>query len=313
MPPATLLAAGLVLAVASVLAGAIPAATAATRSGPADPGQTAGEFPLLPPYPGAQPVRTAEPTPPRTHTLTLGAPKRAGRERQAAASRRISGSLAQHTYRIPDGRSTEEILAHYRAAARRSGGQTLFLCQGRACGSSNYWANQVFGIATLYGPEDDQAVLVTRLPQPPDHVYATIYIIVRGNRRVYAHHDLLSSSTAVTAADPATLFRQLAEERRLALTDLPFDAEDKLPDTAPLAPLAEALQRDQSVNIYLVGHLHGGQIDTSLARAKQRADAVRAALIQLGIRADRLAAYGVGSLAPAANLPGDRMEIVLAE
>ena len=64
-------------------------------------------------------------------------------------------------------------------------GNLEFACEGRACGSSSYWANKIFNNAVLYGPEQFQNYAVFRTPSG----WWTIYISQRATRKIYARLD----------------------------------------------------------------------------------------------------------------------------
>src|SRR5690606_16303470 len=72
-----------------------------------------------------------------------------------------------------------------------------FFCEGRECGSSSLWANQVLDYSRLYGPEDNQLYLALRLDDQPQR-FISLYAITRGNQQVYLHMDQLTPEQPVT-------------------------------------------------------------------------------------------------------------------
>lgn len=123
-------------------------------------------------------------------------------------------------------------------------------------------------------------------------------------------------------SDPAVLRDRLLSEGHLALTGIDFAI-----GTASIAPSSEAaiaraaaiLQSAGDRLVAVVGHSdNSGALDANMALSRQRAEAVRDALVARGIAAGRLEAHGVGWLAPLA--PNDtpagraqnrRVELVL--
>ena len=65
----------------------------------------------------------------------------------------VEAALEAVTYQAPDGVSVADLEQHY---LDELGGKMLFRCEGRACGRSADWANQVFGQSILYGPDRNQ-------------------------------------------------------------------------------------------------------------------------------------------------------------
>ncbi len=83
-----------------------------------------------------------------------------------------------------------------------------------------------------------------------------------------------------------------------------FDKADIKPESEPaIKEIAKLLQENKGLKLYVVGHTDNvGTIDYNMKLSKARADAVVKELVtKYKISADRLKAYGVGSLAPVAS------------
>ncbi len=83
-----------------------------------------------------------------------------------------------------------------------------------------------------------------------------------------------------------------------------FDKADIKPESEPaIKEIAKLLQENKGLKLYVVGHTDNvGTIDYNMKLSKARADAVVKELTtKYKISADRLKAYGVGSLAPVAS------------
>jgi OOP family OmpA-OmpF porin len=117
--------------------------------------------------------------------------------------------------------------------------------------------------------------------------------------------------------------RAITATGKVAIYGIFFDtakAEVK-PESAPsLEQIAAFLKQDAGAKLYVVGHTDSvGTLDSNLPLSRRRAEAVIAALVkQHGIAAARLAAHGVGSLAPAGSNAAEdgraknrRVELVL--
>ncbi|MBC9250577.1 DUF4892 domain-containing protein [Pseudomonas alcaligenes] len=186
-------------------------------------------------------------------------------ERQVQAE----GRLRALTYRLPDGHRPESALDTARHELLGNGAQLLYWCQGRECGSSNLWANALFGNAKLYGPDERQSFLLLRLAAPQQDSLLALYGITRGNRRVYLQVEQLDANQPLAAQLPtaSTLLRQLRAEGELNLAAL----------QAPQADWSDLLARTLSLDITLRVSLAGAQ-----------AEAWQAALLVQGVRATRV-------------------------
>ena len=184
----------------------------------------------------------------------------------------VEGRLRALTYQLPEELGPREALQIARQHLQAQGAQLLFWCEGRDCGSSSLWANQIFGSAKLYGPEEQQSYLLLRLAGPQDSLLA-LYGIVRGNRRAYLHVEQLDAGAPLPTLLPTagTLLRQLRRDGQLqlALVDMPNDDWSAL--------LVQTLRLDSTLRLGLSG-IH--------------ADAWRTALQQQGVAATRLQLQG---------------------
>lgn len=129
------------------------------------------------------------------YSLALGRMQRVNGRVAPREAERYQGDLRRITYEIPSGFGAAEVFGFFRDQLLNSSGEALFSCQARDCGSSNFWANDLFGSRILYGPEGGQYYLAARYRLQIDGEtvsgYAALYVITRGNRRMYAHLDFL--------------------------------------------------------------------------------------------------------------------------
>lgn len=197
----------------------------------------------------------------------------------AAALRRISGQLRMEaqvagvgdlttiTYLLPVGHTADEAFTSAREQLQTQGAQLLFWCQGRDCGASSLWANNVFANAKLNGGDEQQAYALLRLAAPEQDSLLALYGITRGNRRAYLHAELLNASTPLGELLPsaATLLRQLKSSGELALNQAPTAQWIKV--------LADSLKIDSTLRISLSG---------------PQAAAWQTALSSQGVRASRV-------------------------
>ncbi|SDS42487.1 protein of unknown function [Pseudomonas oryzae] len=180
------------------------------------------------------------------------------------------GRLTALTYELSPGHGSGEAFAQVRATLLEQGARALHWCEGRECGASSLWANNVFGNARLYGPDEQQAYLLLQLAAPRQDSLVALYAVTRGTRRAYLHVELLESAAPLGEHLPnaETLLRQLKDVGELTLSGLPSE-----PDDPWLALLAKVLRLDTGLRVQLSG---------------QDAPAWREALIERGTRAARL-------------------------
>lgn len=211
------------------------------------------------------------------YRLILGGLQKVNGVVRPEGEQRVAGALTRITYRIPDGHSSEEPFRHLRNQLMEKGANVLFECQGRNCGSSNYWANSIFRYSKLYGVDRTQYYLAAQLGQS----YFVIYTVIRGNKRVYAHFEVLEGLQGdLTEALSAQGYARIPEN-------------GELPQS-----LFDYLKKNPQFKIWLVGFdRKGGAVETSIGRSENQAKRLQQVL-QQQIGSERVQILGVGPLAP---------------
>jgi len=235
-------------------------------------------------------------------------------------SERLRGDVTKIVYEVSEEFNGQDVYDFFREQLQERNYEELFNCAGRECGSSNYWANDIFGNRILYGPERNQYYLAMRTdPTVESSARIALYIITRGNRRLYAYIEIVEvggAETRIDIASPNNLIETLRERGFIIVPDIEFQEDLALTAESNLSAIVSMLQADPSIQIYLVSHLGGeGGIDTLLERSQQRANVLRQLLIGRGVNASRIIARGVGPLAPGCSGGNceDRVELVLQQ
>jgi len=257
--------------------------------------------------------------PDTTYTLVLGRMQRVDGRVTPGHSQRLQGDLTRITYEIPSAYTAEDVYTFFRQQLLRGSEAALFVCQGRACGSSNFWANEVFSNRILYGPEANQYYLAANPATESNagNVYASLYVVTRANRRVYAHLDILelpSDAAVSVSVSPEALLQRLQRENSVVMPGISFDDDDNLLEDAGVDLIVRILRNNLLMQVYVVGHLYEqGNLEVLLERSQIRAAQVRQGLIDAGIDAGRVSAQGAGPLAPVcSSRPCEqRIELVL--
>lgn len=272
------------------------ALAAADLQGAADP-------PGLARFPGTWIVAHRGETPVRRYAFVTGRVDRSHRDLRVDRGERVAARLSQVTYRAPDGTRLEDVVAHYVQAVDALSMAVEFTCRGRDCGRSTVWANDVFGVKELVAPDAAQFYLAAS----DGPALLAIYVVQRGNRRVYAHVDRALRDTPVPAAG-ATFADALRRDGFVVLRDIAPNAAgdidgDALAMLADLAgQVAEALDE-----VLVVCHLDGPP--AAAAQASQRcAEQAAGAFASAGIK---VSGHGAGALLPRRGLPRRRVELVL--
>jgi len=234
------------------------------------------------------------------------------------SSERLRGDVTKIVYEVSQEFTGEDVYNFFQQQLQERNYTDLFTCSGRGCGSSNYWANDIFGNRILYGPERNQYYLAARADNGLEtSPHLALYIITRGNRRIYAYLEIIEvggTKTRIDIIEPNELLATLREQGSVTAPSLNFIADNQLTIESDLAPIANMLETDTSLNIYLVVHLGGSDsLDSLMARSLMRAELIKQQLQNLGIDGSRIIAQGVGPLAPICGTGNcqDRIEVVL--
>lgn len=276
------------------------------------------DHPLLERFPDSQivdfEVRHSE-----NYLYVLGSLKRTAGRVVPEDSSRIKGNLTAITYEVSQEFRGSDAFDYFIDQIDEKGYEILYRCAGRDCGSSNYWANDIFRNRILYGPERNQFYVAFEAGEEEgSKSFLALYVSTRSNRKVYAHLEVLDQGDAPElAAAPidSRPLEMLVREGGLVLSGLEFDAQHRLLNGESLDSFALALLENSAYSLFLVGHYSGPmelreQRDISLRRANE----VRQYLIARGVAAARLETQGLGPLAPLCSLPADcayRIEAVL--
>lgn len=261
---------------------------------------------------------------------------------EPSESLRVEGKVTRILYVAPADRSPLEVLRNYEQGLQTAGFETLYSCSGRECGeddgdlSEHYLYNRdrelsdappgasgVPGQITefAFSFPRDQRYVVGRLARPEGDVYASVYVATETFNHFPETKDhalvlldvieTVPMETDMVTVDAASMARDIAATGRVALYGILFDTDRtdiKSESESTLAEIARLLQEDPGMRLYVVGHTDNvGGFDYNMDLSRRRAASVVDYLTsERGITATRLAAAGVGMLAPVA--PNDTEE-----
>ena len=225
-------------------------------------------------YAGSWIVRFKE-QPRERYTLALGGIETVNGIERPERSETLTGELVRLTYEMPQGTRTRDVYRAFKDQLSSRDATVRFECNGRSCGSSSVWANEIYNESKLYGLVDSQYVVNAQLPGQT----LSLYIVERGNRRVYAHLDVVET-------DPAA--RLTAE----ALTEgYAVIAVDELPGPSVLSSVIEQLSA-KGLSPTLVVHHQGVSFDDAANQASAMANQLKESLSALpSVQVQSLGAY----------------------
>lgn len=242
------------------------------------------------------------------------------------AFRTVSGRVRHTAWRLSaEGTSTTAVMEGYRSRLADLGFEPRFACAGLGCGGLDFR----FAVRTLAPPAmllggRDFAQL-TAVKGVPAEAYASI-LASRVLGRIHVQTVLVipvdpdgASGADVPAAraapeaagqapavrvaeDDRDILARLRRDGHVPVEGLVFEtggarlSEASVP---ALDLLARMLSRHADLSVVIVGHTDSqGGLEANLALSRERARAVRAALLDRGVPAEQLAAEGVAYLAP---------------
>lgn len=276
------------------------------------------DHPLISGFPDSE-IISAEFESDSNYSLVLGRLQRSRGVVIPENTERLRGDVTRLIYEVSQEFNGEDVQQFFQEQFAERGYEQLFSCAGRECGSSNYWANDIFRNRVLYGPERNQyftAVRIDSASSEPSHL--VLYIITRGNRRIYAYLEIVQPSGTAAPVElvNSELLIDIEQSLSVAVPGLTFTNDRQLDVSVDLSGLASELQSIPERSFYVVAHLTGPQaLDQLLNRSSIRAQTVRQQLINLGVDSSQLIARGLGPLAPSCEA-GDcleRVELVLIQ
>ena len=218
---------------------------------------------------------------------------------------RTPAALESATYEMPAGSRAQDVINHY---LERVGTGELFSCRGRSCGRSNHWANHIFKQAILFGPDHNQYYFAGEFGDR----LLSLYVIERGNKRVYAHLTVLTPQQPVAVTYNQEMVDQLSGNGFVVLEGITPNTDGSLSEQARdrLSDLAQSLQVLNGQEVFVVCHLYGSLATDELL---ERAGSCSEEAVELLGAADgpTLIAFAAGPLLPRPAGTMSRLELIL--
>ena len=223
---------------------------------------------------------------------------------------RVVGPLTRVTYQSPPGTRLEEVTSHYRSIISAIGARTAFTCTGADCGRSSVWAHDIFGVAVLAAPNRSQFYLAAPITVDDRDLLAAIYVVQRGNQRVYAHIDIVEPAEPVQFARNQSVAQTLAREGIAIIEQVRPDGRGVIDAAglATLAAVAQQLSQFRGQTVYVVCHLYGSSAADDLIEWSNQCAATAATTIR-EVSEVEMVPFGAGPLLPRGSSP--RIELII--
>jgi outer membrane protein OmpA-like peptidoglycan-associated protein len=210
---------------------------------------------------------------------------------------RVEGKITRIDYRDPDNRSSLERMRNYEQAFKNAGFEIIFNCNNEECGPE-------IQIETIgyYPPE---RYLLAFQKRDEGNIWIGVFVAAGPwtKIRVVEEKPMETGMVKITAD---ILKTNILRDGHMAVYGIYFDtgkSEIKPESTATIKEIAELIQKNPSLQIYIVGHTDNvGKLSDNLELSDKRAEAVVNELItKYNVSSKNLQAEGVGPLAPVAT------------
>ena len=256
-------------------------------------------------------VEVSQAGPVERHKIFLSRLKKISNSLSRDEYQMVQGVLQGQTYKADDDATLEEVMASLDRAVDE-GYERLFECVGRGCGSSNEWANAVFGQPKLYGPESTQFYWVGKAVQ--SQTYWLVYGSKRSNKAV---HYRVESVVSAAPSLKSRLFAAFSElgYLRLAWSDV-VGSEVELAEALDLWCGQQRLGGGAHYKAQQIAlAVSGGDVNLTPSAGVDATERLASELLTtlaakpgLGCQ---MSAFGLGRLSPIEGLPNERLDLIL--
>ena len=247
-------------------------------------------------------------------------------DRTGNGFRTIEGKIFLIYYKLPQGRSTLEVLRNYQDSLKAKGFTIVFACatadgtcfESRQPDAAYFLGNAIGDPLALPKLDDDYVhnwfeqqgrYLLARLDRPEGAVYVSLYLgeSTRGNVAVVRVVETKEMETnKIVFLNASQMDQAITDAGKVALYGIQFDFDKDVvkPESKPtLDEIAKLLKEKPELKLKIVGHTDNkGTPEYNLDLSSRRAASVVVALTgSYGIAADRLTSEGAGLTQPIAS------------
>jgi hypothetical protein len=208
--------------------------------------------------------------------------------------------------------SRTDAREYYLSELKARDADILYRCEGRGCGRSNVWANQIFQQATLYGRDTNQDYLVAAYRGANDRPnLVLVYTVTRGNNREYVWVEQLNVADASKlpgfSARPSRILGPIIVPWTGGVT---FQFDYSANDRSRLQEWTSQPGTQLVLNSFTI--LSEGQsLENAMEQARQAADSLTALLVKGVVSEDRIKPIIIGPAVKFQNpaRQGNRIEL----
>ncbi len=225
---------------------------------------------------------------------------------------RTRGKLERMTWVMPSGVLLDEAVSYYQEALERLQEiLPVYECRARDCGRSNLWANEIFHESILYGPNENQFYRAASMDREGQQYLLALYIVQRGNRRVYVHMDFLQPIKPVDVDAHAIFLTELTRRGYAILPDIRPGSDGSLSaeNQKALTNLASDLGIFHNEAGFIVCHLYAEDSPQTLIQNSTVCAEAAARLMNQQTELN-IQPFGAGSLLPRGADSRSRLELV---
>jgi len=219
----------------------------------------------------------------------------------------VEGHVIDITYQLGPREGYQSFMETLENRLSSQKAEILFSCDSRGCGVSGLWANSLFQVRGLYGPNSNQIYFAAKLPGATDR-YLSAYGIERGNRRQYVHLRLVEPGVE----EPRFQGVQTLQQEGRVILPVEFAGNRVSPESrAAIQAIASDLKSLGTDELAIIAYravTPSGSLEDAMAQSTARAEHVQSLLRESGLTIEN--AYGFGPLVAPAGLSPDRVEIV---
>lgn len=244
------------------------------------------------------------------HWVILGSIERIKGAVKPEADVRLTGRLSRWLWQVPAGHDVEESFSFLKRQMPE-GIVTLFNCDGRSCGLSNDFANQVFSQSILYGRDSAQKYWVG-LDAGSKNTLWLIYTTQRSNKRVYVYVEKLKlkkgQEVSLNSYADKGAMKTFLDKGHMVLQKLGKSAGKLTLEQVDF--VKRVLQENPTQKFALVIHRYSKIENQRLVEeTQQEAQQLLTQVAEAGGFIQHLYAHGAGAMMPREGV-ADRIELV---
>lgn len=134
------------------------------------------------------------------HPMPLSALERVSNRLVIEAKTEVAGTRSNFLYRVSEVTTLEKAVSYYKELLMVQG-RIAYSCDQRNCGSSNLWANDIFGNRNLAARDSDQAYFAGRLDDGVHQGWLSVYAVSNVRRIDYIYLSFIPAPPEDYVAD----------------------------------------------------------------------------------------------------------------